>query len=167
MKLSLFYSVLLLSVLLLFTSCSSDDDTSEEEQGSSSIVASWILQNYFISNPADFNGDGEKTNDIMSELMCFEITLRMRENGTFTEIARSLIVQQDQNGNVISAQCGNLVELQGTWQLNNDRLEQYFSALDTTITSRVIIGPETLSRNSIGDNTSFNFGAVEQIFVRQ
>lgn len=153
-----------LFTLILFFSCSKDDDPEEQQIMDRPIVGEWVLTDFFITNPADFNSDGVFTTDVLSELTCYSINLNVRNNGTFSENSTNITVQFNSNGQIIMGDCTQTFNSSGTWELNGDQFAQYYSYLDSTIVRRVTISGDVLTR--YGRDSPPIFGDLQHIFTR-
>jgi len=129
------------------------------------IVGNWRISEFNISNPGDFNGDGMTTTAVHTELTCYQHELTINEDGTFVETSTNIIVNFGPNGNITSADCDVAIPRNGTWELSNNELAQYYNYLDSIIYHPVEISQDRLIR--LGMDTPPVFGTIELIFDRQ
>ncbi|MEL6811266.1 MAG: lipocalin family protein [Bacteroidota bacterium] len=113
-----------LLVILLFSSCSNDDDGGSgdggDPNGGVNIVGDWGLTGYVLGFPVDVNLDGIPNTDVLQELPCFDSTLTLNSDGTFTSSTTEIVITVDEG--VTSADCGDLEFFSGAWQLVGDQL---------------------------------------------
>ncbi|MGI9552079.1 MAG: DUF5004 domain-containing protein [Aurantibacter sp.] len=122
-------SIIYLLIGVLVFSCSSDDGSTPEP----SIVGSWNATSFTTSLLFDFNGDGEESNDIISELECYTSHLALSEDGTFSSSTSDLIITQ--TGDSFTGECGPSFRRSGTYTYDNGVLTTVNSG--QTITSMV------------------------------
>lgn len=113
-------TLVLLGILLAYSSCSSDDTPAEEME--SPIVGTWNLVELNISPPQDINGDGNTTENILSELNCVSGTLTFRSDNTWSLSFDGVFITTI-TGGLFNIRCSNSTALSsGQWQLQNNQL---------------------------------------------
>lgn len=126
------YFLLLLSFIC--SSCSSDDGPAQEI----SIVGTWTATSFLTSQSFDLDGDGQESNDIITELACYMSVLTFRADGTFSSATSDIILEADGTGSC------DLVgsSASGTYVYENGRLSTITNG--QSITSTVDLSADTL-----------------------
>ncbi|MDH7445405.1 lipocalin family protein [Aquimarina sp. 2201CG14-23] len=153
-----------ISIALFFTSCSSDDDNGGDPT-TISIVGTWQLTSASGVLPVDLNMDGMASTNLLEELPCFEDTITVSDDNTYSQDVTEITVNVDTSGPlpVVTAECtGNTLTETGTWSLDGDELTFTPTGMNVN-TVTIVLTETTLSFT----DTVADLGQVALVFTRQ
>ncbi len=157
-----------ISFALFFTSCSSDDDNVDNGGGDSvevSLVGTWELTSAEVAVTLDLNMDGTVSPNLLDELSCFEDTIIVSDDNTYSQSMSEVAVEVEMVGPlvVVTADCtGTMLAITGAWILEGDQLTFTPEGVDSK-TVTVTLTETTLSFTDTVDD----FGEVALVFTRQ
>ncbi|MBW1294696.1 lipocalin family protein [Aquimarina litoralis] len=148
--------------VFIFTSCSNDDDGGGSDMVS--LVGTWELTSATGALPVDLDMDGNASTNLLEELSCFEDTIVVNDDSTYTQDVTEITVDVEPGiPPVITADCtGNTLMETGAWSLDGDQLTFTPTGMDPTMVT-VILTQTTLSFT----DTVEDLGQIDLVFTRQ
>ncbi|WP_299256022.1 lipocalin family protein [uncultured Aquimarina sp.] len=158
------FFLFVMSFALLFASCSSDDDNGGNP-ATISLVGTWELTSASGALPVDLNMDGTASVNLLEELPCFEDTIVVNEDSTYSQNVVEIIFDFDVTVQppVVTADCTDAILTQtGEWNLNGEQLI-FTPAGEDSKTVTITLTENMLSfTDTVGD-----LGQVALVFTRQ
>ncbi|WP_299219526.1 lipocalin family protein [uncultured Aquimarina sp.] len=148
---------------LFFTSCSSDDDGGDPI--TVSLVGTWKLTSASGALPVDLDMDGNASTNLLQELPCFEDTITVSDDNTYSQNVTEIIVDVDITVQppVVTADCTDAILTEtGEWSLDGDQLTFTPSGMDPNMVTITL----TETMLSFTDEVE-DLGAVALVFTRQ
>jgi len=152
-----------ISFALFFTSCSSDDDNGGDPT-TVSLVGTWKLTSASGALPVDLNMDGTASTNLLEELSCFEDTIEVSDDNTYSQNVTEIDVSITPGvPPVVTADCtGTILDETGAWMLDGDQLTFTPTGMDSK-TVTIVLTETTLSFT----DTVEDLGQVALVFTRQ
>jgi len=160
MKLKFFFFALFSA--FFFVSCSSDDDAPVDPI--SPLAGTWKLTSASGTLPVDLDMDGTASTNLLEELACFEDTIVVSNDNTYTQEITEIDVEVIPGfPPVVNASCtGVTLNETGMWDLDGDQLTFTPTGMDSR-TVTIVLNETTLSFTDANDD----FGAIALVFTKQ
>ena len=132
-----FFAILLLSVSIF--SCSSDDAANVPEISS----GVYMMSSFKVEEATDLNGDGNASNNLMSEFGCFNNSLlTLNADHTFSSDEKGVeIIIEDDNSSI---SCFDDGAIDGTWEQDGNKIILHYTMDGEVYDDSFVISGSTL-----------------------